>query len=72
MLAYAGSAIAIYLGAGWLEALLVCVFVLSRVVHALIHCTSNQVYYRFSAYVTGLGLLVVLYADLIIRLVAGS
>ncbi len=29
------------------------VFVVSRMVHSLIHCTFNSVYMRFSAYLTG-------------------
>lgn len=64
-----GIAIAIYLGAGWPEAVLAWVFVLSRIVHAAIHVTTNHVYRRFSAYVVGFGVLTALWIAILVRLV---
>ncbi len=72
VLFYAGCAIALYLGAGWLEVLLGWAFVASRYVHAYIHVTDNHVIRRFTAYVTGLGLLIVLWIDLAVRLVLSA
>jgi len=43
-------------------------FVVSRYVHAAIHITSNHVMRRFQAYTTGLVLLCLFWADLLIRL----
>ncbi|NVJ48967.1 MAG: MAPEG family protein [Gammaproteobacteria bacterium] len=52
---------------GWLPLLLASVFVLSRTVHAYIHCTSNRVKYRFLAYVFGTWILYGLFAYLAYR-----
>ncbi len=71
MLVYAAGAIAIYLGAGWLEAGLLWLFVLTRYAHAFIHCTSNNVLQRFSAYISGFVLLTLLWLVLIVRVLFG-
>ena len=54
LLLFAAVAISVYLGPSWLDVALAWAFVASRVVHALIHVTTNQVYHRFYAYMTGL------------------
>ena len=47
-------------------------FVASRVVHALIHTTSNVVLHRFYAYLTGFILLVAMWVAFALRLSAGA
>ena len=64
-----GIGIALYLGAGWPEAVLAWAFVVSRIVHATIHITSNHVYRRFSAYVFGFSVLIALWGVIFGRLV---
>ncbi|WP_417580830.1 MAPEG family protein [Pelagibacterium sp.] len=64
-----GIGMALYLGAGWPEAVLAWAFVLSRIVHAAIHVTSNNVYRRFSAYVFGFAVLIALWCVIFGRLV---
>ncbi|MEQ8167032.1 MAG: MAPEG family protein [Alphaproteobacteria bacterium] len=64
-----GIAIALYLGAGWPEVVLAWAFVVSRIVHATIHVTSNHVYRRFSAYVFGFAVLIALWGVIFGRLV---
>ena len=46
------------------------VFVLSRVVHALIHCTSNNVQHRFRAFAVGLFTLIAMWIIFAVRVVA--
>ncbi|TDQ63693.1 hypothetical protein ATL17_1700 [Maritalea mobilis] len=43
-------------------------FVISRYVHAYIHCTTNRVYRRFYAYFAGLVFLTIGWIDLVIEL----
>ncbi len=64
-----GSGIALYLGAGWPEAVLAWLFVITRIVHATIHLTTNNVYRRFAAYATGYGLLIVFWLAVLGRLI---
>jgi hypothetical protein len=64
-----GIGIALYLGAGWFEAVLAWAFVVSRIVHATIHVTSNHVYKRFFAYVFGFAMLIALWGVIFVRLV---
>lgn len=64
-----GIGMALYLGVGWLEAILSWVFVASRIVHAAIHVTSNHVYHRFAAYMIGLAVLLALWAIMFGRLI---
>ena len=68
VLLFVASFAVLYLGPTTLEALLAWLFVLSRVAHAIIHVTSNHVIRRFSAYVVGYGVLLVLWLDLLVRL----
>jgi hypothetical protein len=58
----------LYLGPNVFEVLLAWLLVLSRIVHAAIHVTSNHVIRRFSAYVFGYGVLIALWLDLLGRL----
>ncbi|AEQ51004.1 MAPEG family protein [Pelagibacterium halotolerans] len=64
-----GIGIALYLGAGWPEAVLAWAFVASRIVHAAIHVTSNHVYRRFFAYAFGFLVLIALWITILVRLV---
>ncbi len=67
LLAVGGFA-ALYLGPSLIEVVLVWLFVLSRLVHAGIHVTSNHVVHRFAAYAIGYALLLVLWLELLVRL----
>src|SRR5579863_5146644 len=69
LLFYVACGLALYFGAGWIEVVLAWLFVLSRVVHAVIFATRNRVYRRFFAYTFGYGVLCLLWLDLIVRLV---
>ena len=68
VLLFVASFAVLYLGPNVLEVALAWLFVLSRIVHAAIHVTSNQVIRRFSAYVFGYGVLIALWLDLLVRL----
>jgi hypothetical protein len=68
LLFYVACGLALYFGAGWLEVVLAWLFVLSRIVHAVIFGTSNNVYARFFAYAFGFVVLVVFCIDLALRL----
>jgi hypothetical protein len=59
---------ALYLGPSLLEVLLAWLFVLSRIVHAAVHITSNDVIRRFWAYSFGYAVLIGLWLDLVVRL----
>ncbi|MNC97232.1 hypothetical protein D3C83_148270 [compost metagenome] len=63
------SLLALYVGATLLEAVLAWLFVVSRYVHAFIHLTSNHVIRRFFAFATGATIVLVLWIELIVRLV---
>ena len=69
LLFYLACGLALYFGAGWIEVVLAWLFVLSRVVHAIIFATRNRVYRRFFAYTFGYGVLCLFWFDLIVRLV---
>ena len=69
VLFYVACGLALYFGPGWIEAVLASLFVVSRIVHAAIFVTTNNVIHRFAAYATGLTLLGLLWLDLAIRLV---
>ena len=69
VLFYVACGLALYFGSGWIEAILAWLFVLSRVVHAVIFATRNRVYRRFFAYTFGYGVLGLLWLDLAVRLV---
>ena len=70
VLFYVAVGLALYLGAGWIEVVLAWLFVVSRIVHAVIFVTRNRVYRRFFAYTFGYGVLCLLWLDLAIRLIA--
>ena len=59
---------ALSLGPTLFEVLLAWLFMVSRIVHAAIHVTSNHVIRRFWAYVFGYGVLIALWLDLLVRL----
>ena len=63
---------ALYLGPTLFEVLLAWLFVLSRIVHAAIHLTSNHVIRRFWAYVFGFAVLAGLWLDLLVRLLLAT
>ena len=69
LLFYVAVGAALYLGPNWIEVALAWLFVLSRIVHAVVFATRNRVYRRFFAYTFGYGVLVVVWLDLAIRLV---
>jgi hypothetical protein len=72
VLFYVAVFAALYLGPVWFEAALAWGFVISRIVHAAIHVTSNHVIRRFTAYVTGYAILVVFWLELAVRLVLSA
>ena len=69
VLLYVAVAISLYVGAQWLDVLLAWAFVIARVVHALIHITTNQVFHRFSAYTTSFFIIAGWWIVLIIRVI---
>jgi hypothetical protein len=69
VLFYVGCGLVLYFGAGWLEVVLAWLFVLSRIVHALIFVTRNRVYRRFFVYTFGYAVIGVLWIDLALRLI---
>ncbi|RUT28556.1 MAPEG family protein [Arsenicitalea aurantiaca] len=69
VLFYVAVMIALHLGAGALEAVLAWAFVGSRIVHAFIHTTTNQVFQRFWAFIAGMAILFCLWVVLIVRLI---
>ena len=71
VLFYVAALLALWSGTPSLtELVLAWLFVALRYVHAAIHVTTNQVFQRFSAYVTGLAVLALLWLMLLIRLLA--
>lgn len=70
VLFFAGAGIALWLGALWHEAVLAWLFVLARIAQATIHVTTNHVPARFAAFATGFALTLLLWLDLLIRLLA--
>ena len=71
VLFYVAVGLSLYMGAGWVEVGLAWLFVVSRIVHAVIFVTRNRVYRRFFAYTFGYGMLCLFWLDLAIRLIAG-
>ena len=71
VLFYVAVGLSLYMGAGWIEIGLAWLFVVSRIVHAVIFVTRNRVYRRFFAYTFGYGMLCLFWLDLAIRLIAG-
>ena len=72
LLFYVACGLLLYFGAGWIEAGLAWLFVLSRIVHALIFATRNRVYRRFFAYTVGYAVLIILWLDLAARLILSA
>ena len=68
VLLFVASFAALYLGPTLFEVLLAWLFVLSRIVHATIHVTTNHVIRRFWVYVFGYGVLIAFWLDLLARL----
>jgi hypothetical protein len=69
VLFYVGVFAAILLVPTLFEVIVAALFVVSRYAHAFIHVTTNNVMRRFQAYVVGLGLLCLLWVDLLVRVV---
>ncbi len=69
VLFYVACGLALYFGPGWIEAGLAWLFVASRIAHAAIFVTTNNVIHRFSAYTIGLTVVGLLWLDLAIRTV---
>lgn len=69
VLFYLVCGLALYFGPVWLEAILAWLFVLSRIVHAAVFATTNNVPQRFLAYTVGATVLGLLGIELAIRLV---
>ncbi|WP_417309292.1 MAPEG family protein [Devosia sp.] len=69
VLFYVAGILALLFGPTVFELLLAWGFVLSRVVHAVIHATDNHVIRRFFAYLVGLTILGLLWLDIVVRLV---
>lgn len=72
VLFYVAVGLSLYMGAGWVEVGLAWLFVVSRIVHAVIFVTRNRVYRRFFAYTFGYGMLCLFWLDLAIRLVVAG
>jgi len=68
VLFYVAAAIAVYLGAGWLEVILAWAFVATRIAHAVVFATTNNVTHRFFTYSAGYGILVIFWIDLLVRI----
>jgi len=72
LLLFVAVAVSVYLGASWLDVALASAFVVSRVIHAFIHVTTNQVYHRFYAYTAGLMIIMAWWLLLTLKVVAAS
>ena len=74
VLFYVACGLALYFGGTAFEAILAVLFVLSRIAHAAVFATNNDVGRRFAFYTAGALLLSILWIDLAIRLLlrAGS
>jgi hypothetical protein len=57
--------------ADYLFVVLAWIFVVSRLVHAYIHCTSNYVRYRFLSFAIGLIVLIAMWAIFAAQILAG-
>ena len=72
LLFYAGLGLDLYLGADWLFVALALLFVVSRLVHAFIHTTSNNVVQRFQAFSVGYFVVVAMWLWLFARLIMSA
>ena len=69
VLMFVGALLLLLLGmAGWVDVVLVWIFVGLRFVHAAIHVTSNRVHRRFIVYTAGLAVLTLFWLWLILRI----
>lgn len=69
VLMFVGALLLLLLGmAGWVDVVLVWLFVGLRFVHAAIHVTSNRVHRRFIVYTAGLAVLTLFWLWLILRI----
>jgi hypothetical protein len=68
VLLYLGGGVSLYFGPIWIEIVAVWLFVLTRIVHAAVFATTNNVVYRFSAYTAGYVILSAFWLELILRL----
>jgi hypothetical protein len=72
VLFYALCAVAAFVAAaGWPVAALAWIYVGSRVLHAAIHVTSNDVARRFQAFTAGIVALAAMWVAIVVTLVAG-
>ncbi|MEO6013943.1 MAG: MAPEG family protein [Devosia sp.] len=69
VLFYVGCGLSLYFGTIWIEVIVAWLFVLTRVVHAVVFATTNRVQHRFFWYTAGLGILTFFWLELIARLV---
>lgn len=70
VLFFVGALAALHLGTiSWVEAMLAWLFVALRLVHALIHTTTNNVHQRFAAYTAGLAVLALFWLWLTLRII---
>jgi hypothetical protein len=70
LLFYVAAGLSLYFGPTWIEVVFAWLFVLSRILHAVIFATRNRVYRRFFAYTFGYAVLCLFWLDLIVRLIA--
>jgi hypothetical protein len=68
VLLYLAAVVVLYLGPTWFEALLAWIFVLTRIAHAVIFTTDNNVGRRFWAFTLGYAVLIVFWLDMFARL----
>lgn len=69
VLFYVAALLALHLGImGWVDVALAWAFVALRIVHTVIHTTTNHVHRRFLAYTAGLAVLAVFWLWLLLRI----
>ena len=68
VLFYVEGGISLYFGSIWIEIVIAWLFVLTRIVHAAVFATTNNVLHRFSAYTAGYVLLGFFWLELLVRL----
>jgi len=68
VLFFVAAGVALFLIPSAFEVVLAWLFVLSRIAHATIHASRNNVVHRFWAYVLGFAVLIAFWLDLLVRL----
>ncbi|MEQ1900177.1 MAG: MAPEG family protein [Devosia sp.] len=68
VLLYVACGNSLFFGSIWIEAVFAWLFVLSRLIHAGVFATTNNVVHRFSAYTFGYGVLIAFWVELLLRL----